>query len=157
MVCSPTPSPSPNANPPNSFPPQAYTSEPSYDPYIPRSTPATTPHAGSGYQDSRTAALQASIDDTVHVMQNNIQAASHRGAQLSDLEGKSDELAGSAGKFRRGAVQTRKRMWWKNKKMGCCLFVGIVILLVVIIVPSVVAAKRHHDHDGGNKDSSNGN
>ncbi|KAI5306595.1 hypothetical protein KEM56_000149 [Ascosphaera pollenicola] len=131
----------------------AYTSEPSYDPYIPRST-TNTPQAATGYQDNRTAALQASIDDTVHVMQNNIQTASHRGAQLSDLEGKSDELVGSADKFNRGAAQVRKRMWWKNKKMGCCLFLAIVILLVVIIVPSVVAAKHHHDK---NKDNSNGN
>ncbi|KAI5292483.1 hypothetical protein KEM52_006320 [Ascosphaera acerosa] len=108
--------------------------------------------AGSG--DNRTAALQASINDTVQTMQNNIQMAARRGDHLNDLEGKSHELADSSARFHKGSKQVRKRMWWKNKKMGCCLVLGIVILLVVIIVPSVVVGKRHHDE---NKDSSTGN
>ncbi|PQE32890.1 synaptobrevin protein [Rutstroemia sp. NJR-2017a WRK4] len=86
--------------------------EPQYDPYIPSGG-----SAGAGNQQApgnqRTAALQATIDDTVGVMRENINKVSERGARLDSLQDKTDSLAVSAQGFRRGANRVRKQMWWK--------------------------------------------
>jgi len=131
-----------------------------YDPYIPsnKSTPnpnrtpnvnsvGSTPALGHGETspitgDSRTARLQAQIDDVTGVMRENINKVSQRGERLDNLQDKTDNLAVSANGFRRGANRVRKQMWWKDVKMRMCLFAGIIILLIVIIVPAVVATKH---------------
>ncbi|KAL1960524.1 hypothetical protein VTO42DRAFT_7823 [Malbranchea cinnamomea] len=110
-----------------------------YDPYIPS---GSSPLGGTPHNNSRTAALQAQIDDTVGVMRENINKVSQRGERLDSLQDKTDNLAVSAQGFRRGANRVRKQMWWKDFKMRICLIVGIIILLVVIIVPAVVASQK---------------
>ncbi|KAK9376210.1 synaptobrevin-domain-containing protein [Lipomyces chichibuensis] len=100
-----------------------------YEPYDPPST------AGG---PSRTAEIQAQIDDTVGIMRDNINKVAERGGRITDLRDKTDNLVVSAQGFRRGANKTRKAMWWKDMKMRMCLIGGIVILLVVIIVPVVI-------------------
>ncbi|KEF61916.1 vesicle-associated membrane protein 4 [Exophiala aquamarina CBS 119918] len=105
-----------------------------YDPYIPSNGQGGgQPQAGG---NPRTAALQAQIDDTVNVMQENIKSVQRRGENIETLQGKTDNLAASAQGFRRGANRVRKQMWWKDMKMRMCLIVGIIILLIVIIVPA---------------------
>ncbi|KAA8569364.1 hypothetical protein EYC84_001014 [Monilinia fructicola] len=111
--------------------------EPQYDPYIPSGGAA-----GAGSQQAggnqRTAALQATIDDTVGVMR----------------ERTSTSLAVSAQGFRRGANRVRKQMWWKDMKMRMCLILGIIILLVIIIslLPSIKRVQtkngKGHVNDG---------
>ncbi|KAF7890004.1 uncharacterized protein EAF02_002419 [Botrytis sinoallii] len=117
--------------------------EPQYDPYIPSGGAAG---AGAGSQQAggnqRTAALQATIDDTVGVMRENINKVSERGAHLDSLQDKTDSLAVSAQGFRRGANRVRKQMWWKDMKMRMCLIAGIIILIIIIVVPAVVASKH---------------
>jgi len=111
--------------------------EPPYDPYIPSSNNG----AGGGRDaagNSRTAVLQAQIDDTVGVMRENINKVAERGDKIHSLEGKADNLVRSTREFRRGANRVRKDMWWKDMKMRICLVVGIIILLTLIIVPIVV-------------------
>jgi len=109
-------------------------SEQPYDPYI--------PNQGAGQQgnngNSRTAQIQAQIDDTIGIMRDNINKTNDRGQNLTQLQNKTTELADSAQGFRRGANRVRKQMWWKDMKMRLCLAVGIVVLLAVIIVPIVV-------------------
>ncbi|KAL2217013.1 synaptobrevin-domain-containing protein [Thermoascus aurantiacus ATCC 26904] len=111
-----------------------------YDPYIPSGSSAGGSHSYSG--NSRTAALQAQIDDTVGVMRENINKVSQRGERLDALQDKTDNLAVSAQGFRRGANRVRKQMWWKDVKMRICMIVAIIILLVIIIVPAVVVTKH---------------
>lgn len=76
------------------------------------------------------------IDDTVNVMNDNIQKVRERGANLDNLQTKTDNLASQANGFRRGANRVRKQMWWKDMKMRMCLIAGVIILLLIIIVPS---------------------
>lgn len=104
-----------------------------YDPYIP-------PEENTQYSNSqsRTAQLQAEIDDTVGIMRDNINKVAERGERLTSIEDKADNLAVSAQGFKRGANRVRKQMWWKDLKMRMCLVLAIIILLVVIIVPIVV-------------------
>ncbi|KAL7009644.1 Vesicle membrane receptor protein (v-SNARE) [Cystobasidiomycetes sp. EMM_F5] len=99
-----------------------------YDPYP--SSSATSPPGGSGRQpgsagrqpgsagsgsggNNRTAAIQAEIDQTVNIMQDNIKKVAERGERLDSLQDKTDTLAVSAQGFRRGANRVRKAMWWK--------------------------------------------
>ncbi|CEP24729.1 Synaptobrevin homolog 2 [Cyberlindnera jadinii] len=113
-----------------------------YDPYIP--SESTTQTQGN----SKTAALQSEIDDTVGIMRDNINKLwhgfvtnrenQHSGERLDSIEDKADNLAVSAQGFRRGANRVRKQMWMKDMKMRFCLVLVVIILLIVIIVPIVV-------------------
>ncbi|KAM0749546.1 SNAP receptor, synaptobrevin family [Meredithblackwellia eburnea MCA 4105] len=115
-------------------------SEP-YDPYLGggNANPAGGSNAASsGGQGSKTAAIQAQIDDTVGIMRENIQKVSERGERLDALQDKTDNLAVSAQGFRRGANRVRKQMWWKDMKMRLLIGVGIAVLVIIIVVPIVV-------------------
>ncbi|RPD79125.1 hypothetical protein L226DRAFT_422923, partial [Lentinus tigrinus ALCF2SS1-7] len=79
-------------------------SEP-YDPYLPRGGSSSNP-AGAG--NSKTAAIQQQIDDTVGIMRENITKVAERGERLDQLQDKTDNLAVSAQGFRRGANRVRK-------------------------------------------------
>ncbi|KAK4702467.1 vesicle-associated membrane protein 4, partial [Phenoliferia sp. Uapishka_3] len=113
-------------------------SEP-YDPYLggnASSNPTGAPVAPGG--TSKTAAIQAQIDDTVGIMRDNINKVAERGEHLDALQDKTDNLAVSAQGFRRGANRVRKQMWWKDMKMRILIAVGIAVLVIVIVVPIVV-------------------
>ncbi|GAA5886485.1 hypothetical protein JCM6882_001652 [Rhodosporidiobolus microsporus] len=121
-------------------------SEP-YDPYIPGSNPnqpgggpgpSSGGAAGGGSGNSKTAAIQQQIDDTVGIMRENITKVAERGERLDALQDKTDNLAQSAQGFRRGANRVRKKMWWKDMKMRLLIAAGIAILVIVIVVPIVV-------------------
>lgn len=106
-----------------------------YDPYIPAENGAK---AATSQGNSRTAQIQAQIDETVGVMRENINKVNERGENLDSLQNKTDNLAVSAQGFRRGANQVRKRMWWKDVKMRVVIILAIVALLCVIIIPAAV-------------------
>ncbi|GAA6025624.1 hypothetical protein JCM11491_007148 [Sporobolomyces phaffii] len=124
-------------------PPRPLSSEP-YDPYIPGSNP-NAPGGGPGPSgssssggDTRTAAIQQQINDTVGIMRDNISKVAERGERLDVLQDKTDTLAQSAQGFRKGANRVRKRMWWKDMKMRMLIAAGIAILVIIIVVPIVV-------------------
>jgi vesicle-associated membrane protein 4 len=75
-----------------------------YDPYIASQVPS----------DPRTARTQADIDDTVRVMRENINKVSQKGDRLDAVQDKTDNLAVSAQRFRRGAKTVRKHNPWAN-------------------------------------------
>ncbi|KAI0360701.1 synaptobrevin-like protein [Trametes cingulata] len=93
-------------------------SEP-YDPYLPRGGSSSNPAGPAG--NSKTAAIQAQIDDTVGIMRENITKVAERGERLDQLQDKTDNLAVSAQGFRRGANRVRKNMWWKDMKVRALL------------------------------------
>ena len=62
-------------------------SEP-YDPYLPRNGSSSTPAAGPSQGNSKTAAIQAQIDDTVGIMRENITKVAERGERLEALQDK---------------------------------------------------------------------
>ncbi|RVD87641.1 uncharacterized protein DFL_001861 [Arthrobotrys flagrans] len=108
-------------------------SEQPYDPYIP-----SNGAQGQGNGQSRTAQIQAQIDDTIGIMRDNINKTTERGQNLNQLQNKTNDLADSAQGFRRGANRVRKQMWWKDMKMRMCLVLGVIILIAVIVIPIVV-------------------
>jgi len=120
-------------------------SEP-YDPYVPREGDVGhNPEAPAGRNQpgpSKTAAIQAQIDDTVGIMRENVVKVAERGERLEALRVKTDTLAVSAQGFRRGANRVRKNMWWKDMKMRIIIGTAITVILIIIIV-SVVRATKH--------------
>jgi len=122
-----------------------------YDPYIPTENGAK---AATSQGNSRTAQIQAQIDETVGVMRENINKVNERGENLDSLQNKTDNLAVSAQGFRRGANQVRKRMWWKDVKMRIVIIIAIVALLCVIIIPAAVTTSDDNNNND-NKNSKN--
>ncbi|ORY74749.1 synaptobrevin-domain-containing protein [Leucosporidium creatinivorum] len=112
-------------------------SEP-YDPYIPGGGSSQNPSGAPAAGGSKTAAIQAQIDDTVGIMRENITKVAERGERLDALQDKTDNLAQSAQGFRKGANRVRKQMWWKDMKMRILIAVGIAVLVIIIVVPIVV-------------------
>jgi len=117
-------------------------SEP-YDPYLPRNGTSSGPAtAGPSQGNSKTAAIQAQIDDTVGIMRENITKVAERGERLEALQDKTDNLAVSAQGFRRGANRVRKNMWWKDMKMRIIIGAAILIIVVIIVVSIVKATQK---------------
>ncbi|OAD70442.1 hypothetical protein PHYBLDRAFT_94977, partial [Phycomyces blakesleeanus NRRL 1555(-)] len=106
-------------------------SEP-YDPYIPNTPRAGQQNAGAG-GNQKTTRVQAQVDEVVNIMQENIDKVMQRGERLDDLRGKTEDLQSTAGHFRRGANQVRKRMWWKDLKWKIIIAVTILVILGIII------------------------
>jgi Synaptobrevin len=70
-----------------------YRSEP-YDPYIARNGSSSGAPAGPSHGNSKTAAIQVQIDDTVNIMKTNIQKVAERGERLDSLQDKTGMLVG---------------------------------------------------------------
>ncbi|KAF8273530.1 synaptobrevin [Lactarius quietus] len=116
-------------------------SEP-YDPYLPRNGSSANPSAeGSSGANSKTAHIQAQIDDTVNIMRDNITKVTDRGERLDSLQDKTDNLAVSAQGFRRNANRVRKNMWWKDMKMRIIIGIAILVIIAIIVVSIVKATK----------------
>lgn len=99
--------------------------------------------------------MQQQVDEVVGIMQENIDKVMQRGERLDDLRGKTgilakrflpssallwsnmpffaEDLQATAGHFKRGANQVRKRMWWKDLKWKIIIAVTILVILGVII------------------------
>ncbi|CAO3652903.1 unnamed protein product [Mucor hiemalis] len=105
-------------------------SEP-YDPYIPN---AQRGEAG-GANNNKTARVQQQVDEVVGIMQENIDKVMQR-----------EDLQATAGHFRRGANQVRKRMWWKDLKWKIIIAVTILVILGIII-GSVVGTQTKNNNN----------
>jgi vesicle-associated membrane protein 4 len=64
--------------------------------------------------EENNARIQAEIDSAVGIMRENAAKANERGSRLDALEDKTDNLAVSAQRFRRGANRVRKAKPWIN-------------------------------------------
>ncbi|KAI8339374.1 synaptobrevin-domain-containing protein [Chlamydoabsidia padenii] len=114
-------------------------SEP-YDPYIPNNQRG----ANTG-GNQKTQQVQQQVDEVVNIMQENIDKVMQRGERLDDLRGKTEDLQSTAGHFRRGANQVRKRMWWKDLKWKIIIAVTIIVILGIII-GSIVGTQTHNNN-----------
>ncbi|KAI8337845.1 synaptobrevin-domain-containing protein [Choanephora cucurbitarum] len=109
-----------------------------YDPYVPNLS------AGAGKENSKTSQVQKQVDEVVGIMQENIDKVVQRGERMDDLRGKTEDLQATAGHFRRGANQVRKRMWWKDLKWKIIIAVTVLVILAIII-GSVVGTQTNKD------------
>lgn len=75
------------------------------------------------------------IDDTVHIMKQNLHKASERGSQIDNLNETTRNLDKNSALFKRGARDLRLEMAWKNNKMRCWIALAIVVIILVVVVP----------------------
>ncbi|KAG2208425.1 hypothetical protein INT46_009626 [Mucor plumbeus] len=113
-----------------------------YDPYIPNA--ATGNSSKQPQETAKTARVQQQVDEVVGIMQENIDKVMQRGERLDDLRGKTEDLQATAGHFKRGANQVRKRMWWKDLKWKIIIALTIIVILGVII-GSIVGTQTHNN------------
>lgn len=104
-----------------------------YDPYPGNSANTNTTYASPG--NNKLSNIKGELDDSIQIMNQNVQAMATRGERLESLEDKTHQLTDSTNQFKRGASEVRKRMWMKNTKMKICLVVGVIILIIIIVVP----------------------
>lgn len=89
--------------------------------------------------------LQAQVDNTVHIMRENIKHVLERGENLDSLQGKTDDLAIHSDGFRRDANKVNKRMCFKLIRSRIYLISCIIFLLVVLLtIPVVTLALHRH-------------
>ncbi|KAJ7705473.1 synaptobrevin [Mycena rosella] len=74
-------------------------------------------------------------------MRDNIDKVNERGANLEELQHKTDDLAISAQGFRHSANRVRKNMWWKDMKMRLIIGAAIAVIIIIIVVSVVKATK----------------
>ncbi|KAI8341658.1 synaptobrevin-domain-containing protein, partial [Chlamydoabsidia padenii] len=107
-------------------------SEP-YDPYIPPKKANEENDNGEKHFSNRTSSVQQQVDDVVNIMQDNIDKVMNRGERIDDLRDRAEDLNATAGNFKRGANQVRKRMWWKDLKWKIIIGTTILVILGIII------------------------
>ncbi|KAI9018966.1 vesicle-associated membrane protein 1 [Hyaloraphidium curvatum] len=91
---------------------------------------------------SKTAEVQAQVDEVVQIMQQNVNKVVQRGEALESLQTKTDDLQQSSLQFKRGANAVRKEMWWRDMKLKIILGVVIAIILIIVIVVIVTSVNK---------------
>ncbi|ORY98409.1 synaptobrevin-domain-containing protein [Absidia repens] len=109
-----------------------------YDPYVPK-----IQHGTGG--NEKTQSVQQQMNNVKNIMQQNIDKAMERDERLADIHGKTENLQSTAERFRRGANQVRKRMWWKDLKWKVIIAVTILVILGVII-GSIVGMQQNNNN-----------
>lgn len=69
-------------------------------------------------------------------MRQNIQRTEQRGDNLDHMQTQTEDLAGKARGFNRGANRMRKQLKMKNMRLGFFILLGIIVLIIVIVLSS---------------------
>eukprot|EP00922_Rhytidocystis_sp_ex-Travisia-forbesii_P032653 GHVS01048526.1.p1 GENE.GHVS01048526.1~~GHVS01048526.1.p1 ORF type:complete len:236 (+),score=38.44 GHVS01048526.1:45-752(+) len=88
----------------------------------------------------KTAEVQAKVDSTKGVMEENLKKILESHAHIGTLQDKTDNLASSASQFNRSAGDLRRMMWLRKIKVTIILGIvvaAVVAYLVVMIVRMV--------------------
>ncbi|XP_051128119.1 vesicle-associated membrane protein 724-like [Andrographis paniculata] len=89
-----------------------------------------------GHEIEKLARVQAQVSEVKSIMLHNIDKTIERGANLSSLNDKADDLRNSAEEFNVRGGQLKGKMWRQNMKVKLVVF-GIIFLLVLIIWLSI--------------------
>ena len=97
--------------------------------------PMTTQEQSDLKKGKKVKQMQGEIDETVRMMNLNVEKILERGEKLSDLEQRADGLSSNSINFNRGVEEIRRRqkkeMWFKGSIMtllGGAAILGIICL-----------------------------
>ncbi|KAJ3076654.1 Vesicle-associated membrane protein 4 [Podochytrium sp. JEL0797] len=93
---------------------------------------------------NKTAQVQAQVNETIGVMQNNIAKVMERGERLEDLNQRSENLAQASSDFRTSSKEVRMKMFWQDKKTKMILAAILLVVVGLIIGVSVWATGVHN-------------
>lgn len=80
--------------------------------------------------------VQTEVSELKEVIINNIDKVIERGEKIEVTSEKAENLNRGAGRFKDGARNLRRKLWWKNVRYGCAIvfiIVGIITILALII------------------------
>ena len=77
------------------------------------------------------------VDELRDVMRNNIRKALDRGANLEDLNERTEDLNEQANQFKKTSGKTKSKFVWKNRKWTIIL-ISVIFFLVVLIILGIV-------------------
>ena len=73
------------------------------------------------------------VDDVKMTMEDNVQQMLRQHEKLEDLEDKADVMRSEAVKFKKGATQLARKMWWQNCRLWAIIIIVTVVVLMIII------------------------
>ncbi len=71
--------------------------------------------------------MKKDIDETKNIMVQNIEKVLERGERIDLLVTRTEEMNEQSYKFKSGATELKKKLWWKNIK----LWIVIIVLVLV--------------------------
>lgn len=84
-------------------------------------------------ENARLQEAKVLVDETVHIMNNNVRVLFEREAKLNELNDHAEDLQDSALHFQTQARKIRSKQWWEN-----CVFITIICVLLFILIASVI-------------------
>ncbi|KAI8607147.1 synaptobrevin-domain-containing protein [Chytriomyces sp. MP71] len=82
---------------------------------------------------SKTQQIQAQVQETIGVMNDNIHKVVQRGERLEDLNERSENLAQSSEAFKARSKEVRMKMFWQDTKTKVILG-GVAVVVIGLIV-----------------------
>lgn len=76
------------------------------------------------------------INETIAIMEGNVEKVIQRGEKVEVLQGKCQELETSAAVFKKSSNNSHKHMWWKQKKIMVilCLFALVALVMTFLLI-----------------------
>lgn len=90
----------------------------------------------NGTNDNKISNVQAEIDKTKGVIQDNIELIIERGEKIDNLEDKSQNLVDNASMFQKKAKRVRRKYWCMNLRNTAILV--LVCLIVIWLLSSFI-------------------
>ena len=78
--------------------------------------------------------MKKDIDDTKNIMVQNIEKVLERGERIDLLVTRTEEMQEQSYKFKSGATDLKKKLWWKNMKLW-------IVIAVLVVVRTLVSRK----------------
>lgn len=89
----------------------------------------------SNTDNSKIKDVQKQVDETTHIMKDNIESIIERGEKIENLEMKTIQLEKDAKDFRGKARDLKRHFCIQNAKM-----IGIISCIVIVIILIIIAA-----------------
>ncbi|WVQ98356.1 hypothetical protein IAU59_005479 [Kwoniella sp. CBS 9459] len=93
-------------------------------------------------QRAKMNAINAEIDQTKHILHQNIESIVERGQRLDHLDQQTQVLSVSAKTFNTQAGKTRRQFWWKDKKWTIIIAVVVILIICGIIGGAVKGSEK---------------
>eukprot|EP00357_Protocruzia_adherens_P018898 CAMPEP_0115021314 /NCGR_PEP_ID=MMETSP0216-20121206/30810_1 /TAXON_ID=223996 /ORGANISM="Protocruzia adherens, Strain Boccale" /LENGTH=223 /DNA_ID=CAMNT_0002393641 /DNA_START=154 /DNA_END=825 /DNA_ORIENTATION=+ len=83
------------------------------------------------------AAAQKRVDSVHNVMSDNVKKIMKNHEDVSNLQGKTEDMRGMAKSFNKKAHDVKRIMWWRKCKINFILFLIVAAVLLYILVPII--------------------
>lgn len=89
----------------------------------------------------KTKRIQGQLDEVTGIMNQNIDAAQKRGADLDQMQDQMADLEQGANQFNKNSAQVKKNLWYKNMKMTIMITIIVLVIIAVIVAVIIMQSK----------------